>query len=243
MKEFFKKYKKVIIIVLIVLFLIGSGTAVYFLFFYQKLETSSTNESNAIQQQENGITQVPEFELSSSSEALSVMYSASLKWAGDSKVSEFSAVPISISYYDVSYEYIAFEDGKFANWSCIFYSPSKDQTRMYEYDEGVLDDSIGAVDTGEYGSLFYGSVDYPSDVSSIVDSQDIYNDAVDQGLDDESNYVNMYLRDISGYGFVWEIEERSRTEKDEYDIGVIVNTYIYDIYTGELEDIVQEEVY
>jgi hypothetical protein len=46
----------------------------------------------------------------------------------------------------------------------------------------------------------------------------------------------MYLRDTNTYGFVWEIEERSRTQKDEYEIGILKNTYIYDIFSGELEN-------
>jgi hypothetical protein len=53
----------------------------------------------------------------------------------------------------------------------------------------------------------------------------------------------MYLRDTVDYGFVWKVEERSRTEKDEYNRGKVVNTYIYDISSGELIEKLQEEVF
>jgi hypothetical protein len=88
----------------------------------------------------------------------------------------------------------------------------------------------------------YGDIDYPTDLASIIDSTVIYADVLENGLD-ETNYVNMYLEDSSDYGFIWKVEERSKTDMNEYDIGVIVNTYLYDIYTGDLIDIVQEEVY
>ncbi len=53
----------------------------------------------------------------------------------------------------------------------------------------------------------------------------------------------MYLMNTQTYGFVWRIEERSKSQRDEYDIGEIINVYIFDIYTGDLKDIFQEEVY
>jgi ABC-type uncharacterized transport system substrate-binding protein len=105
-----------------------------------------------------------------------------------------------------------------------------------------LEDDTEALDIGEYQGTMYNSIDYPTDLDNVVESTVIYADALENGLDEE-NYVNMYLGDSIDYGYVWKVEERSRTEKDEYDIGVLENTYIYDINTGDLDDITQEEVY
>jgi hypothetical protein len=234
MKEFFNKHKKIIIIVLIILFLLGVSTAVYFIFFNEKSEPEQWQDLETTQEFTDEPMPEPTFDLKTSSEAIEATYELAQNWSSDAKLFECSAVPTSITYPNVTYEYIGFEDGKFANWFCTYYSASKRENKMYEYKEGNVDDSIEAADVGEYGYILYADINYP-EPSSVVDSVDIYTDALDQGLDDEANYVNMYLWDTSNYGFVWEIEERSRTEKDEYEIGILENTYIYDIFSGELE--------
>jgi len=217
------------------LLLLGISTTVYFIFFNKKTEPQEWEDLETVQQNSNEPMPEPTFDLKTSTQAIKTTYEAAQNWSSDVELFECSATPITVTYPNVKYEYIAFEDGKFANWTCTYYSSDKRQTKMYGYDEGEVDDSIEAIDIGEYGYLLYGEINYP-DPLSVVDSVDIYADAVKQGLDDETNYVNMYLRDTSTYGFVWEIEERNRTQKDEYEIGILENTYIYDVYSGSLKE-------
>jgi hypothetical protein len=244
MKEFFKKYKKIIIIALIILLLLASALAIYFIFFKDKNSNSvQWEELETIDQEQNTTLPEPEFVLNSSSKAIEITYAAAKEWSNDVKLYECSAVPITVSYPEIKYENVGFKDGKYSSWMCTYYSTSKDQTRIYEYKDGVLDDSTEAIDTGEYGYLMYGDVDYPKDVSKLSDSIVVYMDAIEQGMDVEANYVNMYLTDTVSYGYVWGIEERSRTEMDEYEIGLPVHTYIYNRDTGKLIKITEEELF
>ena len=106
----------------------------------------------------------------------------------------------------------------------------------------VLSKGMRLFDIGEYGSLMYDDVSYPTDLTSIVDSTTIYPKAIDEGMDDEANYVNMYLGDTIDYGYVWRIEEHDKEEMDEYGIGVLINVYVFDL-SGNLKIVTQEEVY
>jgi hypothetical protein len=242
MNGFFQKNKKLLII-LIVLLLLGLGAIVYFFVLDGSFGSKDVNsDENQVEMQEEEVTPLPDFDEKSSSEAIEATSTAALAWSSDAKLYNCSGLPTSMQYPDITYEYVGSDQGKYYRWMCTYYSAKKRETIIYGYVEGELDDDTEAMDIGEYGDLLYGDIDYPTDLTGIVDSTTIYADALSNGLD-ETNYVNMYLEDSSDYGFVWKLEERSKTEKDEYDIGVIINTYIYDIITGKLEDIVQEEVY
>mgnify|MGYP001135621249 CR=1 FL=1 len=98
------------------------------------------------------------------------------------------------------------------------------------------------MDIGDYGDLLNGDEDYPRDPTTLVDSEDIYNAAVSEGLDETNNYVNMYLGSTGAFGYVWQIDERSKENQNEYEVGIIQNVYIYNANTGELVNVVQEEV-
>jgi hypothetical protein len=245
MKDFFQKNKKLLIIILIVLLLLITGTLLYIFVFKDMLngDTDTQNTDVSQEQESNTTTPVPEFVLSSSAEAIEAMYKSGQEWSDDIEIYDCSGIPTTVTYPDIEYPYVGASDGEYSAWMCTFYSPSKAETRLYEYKNGALEEPTEAMDIGEYGYLLYGDINYPDGYAKLADSSDIYVDALEQGLDDEANYVNMYLWDTSDYGFVWQLEERSRTQQDEYEIGVIVNTYIYDRYTGQLKDIVQEEVY
>jgi hypothetical protein len=244
MKEFFKKNKKVLIIILITVLVIALGVGLYLFVFKDMIGGKEIDDSSDTQTtMENEETPMPEYTTESSSRIIEETYNVATDWAADVKLYDCSGIPTTFTYPDVTYEFVGADSGKYYNWNCTYYSPSKAQTKIFTYTDGKLKDSADPVDIGEYGYLIYDDVNYPSNLSDIVDSAEIYAKAVKEGLNDEANYVNMYLKDISDYGFVWEIEERSRTQKDEYDIGLIVNTYIYDIFSGELVEILQEEVY
>ena len=245
MKEFLKKYKKILIIILMILLLLAIGAVIYFFVFNQKEESNDSDQN--ITQQENTTedtetSREPQYNEVSSSEAVEATYTSAKKWAEDVKLYDCSGLPTSVAYPDISYNFIGAESGKYYRWMCTYYSESEAAIKIFVYEEDIVNDESEPMDIGEDGSLIYGNVDYPTDLTGIVDSELVYASALEQGLN-ETNYVNMYLMDLSDYGFVWNVEERSKTELDEYSIGAIQNTYIFDIYTGELQDILQKEVY
>jgi hypothetical protein len=247
MKEFINKYKKVLIIVLIVLLLGVSSLAVYFFIFNKGADDSAEdNYDQAIEQEDtvledNTTFTPPDYVEVSSSEAIDATAVAAKEWASDAKLYNCTGLPTSVSFEETTYDYIGAEAGKYWRWDCTYYSKSKAETKIFIFDENGVDGNAEAIAIGEYEDSMYDAIDYPEDLGGIVDSTEVYATALEQGLNKE-NYVNMYLTDVGDYGFVWQLEERSKTEKDESDIGVLLNTYIFDIYTGELKDKVQEEV-
>jgi hypothetical protein len=252
MNGFFQKNKTWIMIVLALLLLIGLGLGVYFFVLDQDLSFFTKEGENVEEVDEEGqeqppaqgdtVSPMPDYDERSSGEAIDATYVAAKAWADDVELYNCTGIPTSVQFEDITYEYIGAEDGKYYRWMCTYYSQGKEQTKIFAYVGGELEDDTEALDIGEYQGTMYNSIDYPTDLDNVVESTVIYADALENGLDEE-NYVNMYLGDSIDYGYVWKVEERSRTEKDEYDIGVLENTYIYDINTGDLDDITQEEVY
>lgn len=240
MRDFFKK-KKYILLVLLLLVLLGVGYFVYVYFFKDTgAEDEKTSEGNVVQD----VTPRPEYDMRGSSEAMIATYASAKDWASDSKLYSCSGITLSsVEYPDVIFYFLGAQQGSYANWTCTYYSKTLGMTRIYVYDEGIVDDSTEAMEIGEYGNLMYDAITYPTDLSAVVDSTDIYQAALDNGLDPINNYANMYLSNSTEYGFVWKLHERSTTESDEYSNGLIVNSYVFDISTGELITKVQEEVY
>jgi hypothetical protein len=241
MKEWLQKYRKTIIIIaIILLLLIMIGLSVYFIFF----RNSNTEVSNDNQQTSKDVTPPPTYVLSDSSEAISITSTAAKQWSSDAKLYDCSGLTLSsVQYPDVTYYFQGADSGKFSSWLCTYYSKSKGMIKIFDYDEGELDDTEEAMEIGEYGYLTYDSVEYPSDLASIVNSSDIYNSTLELGLDLENNFVNMYLGDTVDYGFVWRVDEKSREEINEYGVNVVINTYIFDIYTGKSLGIITGEIY
>jgi hypothetical protein len=256
MSEFFKKNKKVLIIILGVFLLLALGAGVYFFILDGELSglpgTDKTNQEenmddmggdeNVPEEIDESVTPMPDYDERSSKEAIDATYIAAKEWSEDVELYKCQGLPTSVQFPDITYEYIGAEGGKYYRWMCTYYSKDKAQTKIFAYVGGEFDESTEALDIGEFGDLLYDSIEYPTDIDGIVESTVVYANALENGLDEE-NYANIYLGDAGDYGYVWKIEERSKTEKDEYEIGVLQNIYIYDIYTGELVDKTQEEVF
>lgn len=244
MKEFLKKNKKTLIILLVILLLLGVGVVAYFFVLEGNLSIDDkADEKVSTEEEQEDLTPLPEFETRSSSEAIELTSEQAKAWSDDVKLYNCSGLPTSVQFEDVTYKYVGSEDGNYYRWMCTYYSPSEEATKVYVYVGGELEPDREAVDIGEFGELTYDDIEYPTDLANIVDSMEIYANALEEGLDDEAYYVNMYLSNSREHGYVWRVEERSRTDLNEYEIGKIINTYIFDIYTGELEEKVQEEVY
>ena len=243
MKEFFNKHKKLLLIILIILLLLGILASLYFFVFKDMINGPDDSDDVVTQLIEKELSPIPEYDERSGLEAILATYEAAKEWSSDVQLYDCSGLTLSsVDLGDIVYEYLGADEGKYSQWLCTYYSDSKDQTRIYKYDEGVVDGDSEAMDIGEYGYLMYGNLDYPSNLTVIVDSTEIYTKVVENGYDD-FNYLNMYVTDTSNYGFVWKVDERSKTEVDEYDMELLVNTYIFDLYTGELKIISQEDIY
>jgi len=244
MKEFFEKYKKIIIIVLIILLLLLIGLGIYFFVLKDNGTEESTTSDQSTEATEDTVTPMPEYDERSSSEAIEATYAEAKVWSSDAKLYDCSGLTLSsVVYPDITYTFLGVDGGKYRDWNCTYYSSSKGQTLMYIYDQGDIDGNTDdAFDTGEYGYLQYGDIQYPADPTSIVDSNDVYATAVENGLDGDTNYYNMYLGDTMDYGYVWRVEEKSRTEVDEDDIAVVLYTYIIDT-NGALIGKVEDSIY
>lgn len=248
MKEFFNKNKKVLLIILVGVLLVSFGAVVYFFILDKgaatedKIDKITTVDEEQLQEGEDKTPGVPDYDVVSSSEAVDATYVSAQAWSDDVKLYNCTGLPTSVQFSDITYDFVGADSGKYFQWICTYYSKGEMATKIFLYKDGVVDESTPAVEIGEYGELVYNEISYPTDLTSIVDSVEIYAGALEQGLSEE-NYVNMYLADVADYGFVWKVVERSKTDKDENDIGALQNVYIFDIYTGELEDITQKEVY
>jgi hypothetical protein len=243
MNKFFEKNRKVLTTIFIILLVVAVGVILNFFVLKdkntadvdtgtEKVEQSESSNQPVIEESEEA--PIPEYTTESSSKVISETYEAAKKWSSDVKLYDCTAIPATFTYSDTTYEFVGADSGKYYNWNCTYYSPSKAQIKIFTYTDGKMRESADAIDIEEYELSRYSDIEYPSNLSDIVDSTEIYAKVVKEGLNNESNYVSMYLRDTVDYGFVWKVEERSRTQKDEYDMGLIENIYIYDISSGEL---------
>jgi hypothetical protein len=243
MKEFLKKYKKVLIIILLILLLIGIGIGVYFMFFRDGV-SDDVNSTDSVSETGKEVSAEPEYDERSSREAILATYENAKVWSSDVVLYDCSGVTMSsVEFPDVKYYFLGADQGKYATWNCTYYSKSLGEIKIFQYDEGVSDEGIESMEIGEFGYLTYDAPTYITDLSTIADSSDLYATALENGLNDTDNYVNMYMRYSNQYGPIWKLDERSKEVKDEYGIGELVNVYLFDIYTGSLKDILQEEVY
>lgn len=243
MKDFINKNKRKILVIVLILLLLSAVITSYLIFFKQNSNLDDTPVEENKESVNNNVSPKPEYTLTTSKDALTITSQAAKAWASDVQLYDCSGLPISsIEYPDITYYYLGASGGEYSNWYCTYYSKSLAQTRIFMITNGELNDGTEAMDIGEFGPLTYDSIDYIEDLNEVVDSKVIYSTAKSKGLDDEKNYVNMYLFNSNTYGYIWKLEERSKDEKGEYDIGVLVNTYVFDI-TGNLKDILQESVY
>jgi hypothetical protein len=249
MKEFFNQYKKIFIIVLIIFLVAAIGAGIYFFVLDDRdADVDESNGDNIAQEttpQDSAnanVSELPDYDERSSSEAIEATNSAAKEWSSDAKLYKCQGVTTSAVFPDIVYDFVGADNGNYYRWNCTYYSASKAEIKIFGYVEGELESDTQAMDIGEFGDLLYGDVDYPNDPTTLVDSGDIYTSVVSEGLDETNNYVNMYLGDTGAFGYVWKVDERSKEDQNEYEVGIIQNVYIYNANTGQLIDVVQEEV-
>lgn len=238
--------KKFIIIAIILLFLLLGAIGGYFLLRNKDKDTETKDGNTTSEQQNNNNTtpNPPTFVYGTSSEAILATSEQAKDWANDAQLYDCSGLTTSTYTTGATvYKYVGAKEGGFSRWNCTYYSKSKNAINIFSYVNGELEEPAGELENGEYGYLLYGDINYPTNLTKIADSKDLYTKAITLGLDVENNYVNMYLANTQDYGYVWRIDERSKTDKDEYDVGVIVNVYVFGRDSGELIEITQESVF
>lgn len=245
MKEFIKKYKKILIIILIILLLLGIGLGIYFIFFKNIDNSAGNNNDTEIEteMEDQKVAELPDYDERSSSEAIIATYDSAKAWSSDVKLYNCTGMTTSsLEFPDITYYFVGAESGKYARWICTYYSKSLAMTNSYVYKEGSIIGGEEPFEIGEYGYMLYDGITYPTNLESIVDSTLVYTAAMENGMNDSVNYVNMYLFNSQDYGFVWKIDERSRNDKDEYGTGLLIKAYVFDMYTGALKTISTESI-
>lgn len=234
------KKKKLLIILLVIFVLLTATIGGYVLLKLNKSKTEDNNESNVTEENIQDESKfIPyEFTYYSSTEGISKTNEAAVNWATDAKLYSCSGVTSStVKINDHTYEFVAGDKGDYREWFCEYYSPSKKETMIITYDGEVNINEAIAI--GEYSESLYNGVVYPT-VSKIISTEILFQ-GVDLNRDDY--YYNIYLVDLSKYGYVWKLEERSKTEKDNFDVGLTIKSYVFDPYTGEIIDTVNGAVY
>lgn len=228
--------KKSIILIILVLVVVG-GLAAYFL---TQTNTRTTNRNDNIQAE----VTPPILELVSSTEAIAATSEAAKSWASDAKLYDCSGLTISsLTVSRVKFTHLGANKGSYNSWICTYYSASKGQTNIYKYKKEKVAGGDEPVNIGKYSDTMYNSIKYPSNLSSLKSSNEIFQNAVNKGLDADTNFVNMYLTNTQDYGYVWKLDERSKTEVDEYEIGLLINSYIFDSVSGSLKTISKTDIY
>lgn len=244
--------KKLIIIAIILLFLLFGAIGGYFLLKNKNKDTETKDGNTTSEQQnnddnnssDNTTPNPPTFVYGTSSEAILATSEQAKEWANDAQLYDCSGLTTSTySTGTTVYKYVGAQEGDFSRWNCTYYSKTRHATNIFSYVNGKPEQPGEELDIGEYGKYLYDDINYPTNLTKIADSKDLYAKAITLGLDIENNYVNIYLANTQDYGYVWRIDERSKTDKDEYDVGVIVNVYVFGRDNGELIEITQESVF
>lgn len=241
-----KKAKLGIVIVIILLLLAGVGYI-----FLSKDDTSDSqqeeesssqaNEEDSDRQESdlNPPKQGMTFSYYNSAEALRAVEKAGLEWQSDAVLNKCNGLTISsLETPTKTYEFVAGNDGTYRSWFCEYYSSSMKQIMIITYNGEV--DKEEPIDIGEYSESLYNHGTNPEKVSDLADATEVYS-KVD--TNDDEYYYNMRVKYLDDYGFVWTVEEMSKTELDEYDMNKTVNTYIFNAVTGEFIESVDSEVY
>jgi len=242
--------KKVSIIIVVIILLLFAAFAGYLLLKSESDVDDLENKEITAQEASTNTTDKTEeesfiphkFTYYSSTEGLVSTDTAAKTWASDAKL--YSCSGITVSSYQIDdhiYEYVGNENGNYTSWLCDFYSQSKGATMIVIYKNGESELSE-VVEIGQYSAGMYNNIDYPSDVSKIVATSSLYSVLEDQ-MDKSNYYYNMYLADTSDYGYVWKVEETSKTEMDEYNQNVVTRTFVFNPYTGELTNTLEGSIY
>jgi hypothetical protein len=173
----------------------------------------------------------------SSSEVFPEILEKAADWSADFKVLGCSGITInSLEINGEKLTFIGAEDGRFASWSCNIFSANKKQSRTILWNKGelVFSDPITLEDN--VASLIENRSSF-NELDSVVSSSEIFEKALEKGLNTETNFYNFYIGEAVTNKFpksyVWQIEERSKTEKDSNGVSKLIQNYFYDAKTGE----------
>ncbi len=210
------------------------GVASFALLIYAMSNVVPNQDSDNVSiSVENPINPEAELKVISSNSALAQIYATATSWAADAKAiscNGSATIAVNTAIY-------GYNQGKFANWNCFFYSESlqQDTTISWQNDNTQLK-KAHITYTGAQGEInpndriFYNISDFGS-------SDEIMKTALNNGFDLEKNFPGI------GFGSytarqkyngqpVWELREFDRNNPENE-----VRIYYFDSKTNELLDI------
>lgn len=240
-----KNKKLLIIIIAIILLLLLSGGAIYW-FLIRDNNVDNTSSNKPID--DDNITQefkIPSYKAQDFSEIASQIEKDLKEWSKDYRIHSVTGMTTYTMNGDEKVFY-GTEGGKFSSWMIDVYSPSKQASVMYLWDDGVgeIGEEMDISEDGKYIVDMYDNKEVFNDITSLVSTQSIVEEARKNGLDDTTNYIFIYLGESNtmdyGNQYVWKIDERSKTEEDEYSTGLFLNGYVVDAKTGKFISTAEE---
>lgn len=223
-----KKKDSKLFLLIILIVVIGAGLAV-FLVFFNKPAQETTTDNNATTTEEKVV--LPSFTTANSKEAFAAIKAKIETWATDAKVETYSGLGSSLVSEDKVTRYGA-EKGAFQLWSATVYSPKKgaEVNVMYRNGEVSMSEELKVDD---FMKKVYQSKKLFDANPSVVDSDTIYNKAIEQGMDLNGNYHQMYLMFDKDGKLQWSVQVRSLSNVDAYGTGNVLNTYYFDAFKGD----------
>lgn len=214
------------------LIIIGISSFVLLIYAISNIVPNQTSDNNSINV-ENPINPEADLKVISSNSALAQIYATAMNWAADAKtISCNGSATISVNTAIYGYN-----QGKFANWTCFFYSESlqQDTTVSWKNDTTELKQAHVTY-TGASGEInpderiFYNISDFGS-------SDEIVSLAINNGFNLEQNFPGIgfgsyTVREKYADRAVWELREFDRTNPENE-----VRIYYFDAKTNELLDI------
>ncbi|MBN1374075.1 hypothetical protein JW962_01955 [Candidatus Dojkabacteria bacterium] len=217
--------------------LIATGTTIFIL---TRPKNNPNTENQEIQETEDPekdesetITNIPEVTFLSSTEAYVKLLESAKAWAPDAQISMLQAVTESVEQAN-SREFYGATAGKYNFWSANIYSASKAEISTVILKNNVMEVQAG-VSIYESLTAIYEDQPYITDISAFVSSETVYTTAKAAGLDNENNIYDIYLMyDKTTEKWVFRVDEKSKTELDEYDCPFSVKYYFVDAVSGNL---------
>jgi len=185
------------------------------------------------------LANIPEYDKEFSKPVFESVSEAAMEWADDYRIISGSAtiLPYISTESNIRY-FLGFDMGAYTKWNFIVYSPSRDEDVSLRWEEGRT--TFG---TPYQASKNADKRDYYNDLDSIISSEKVYKIVKDNGFNEETNYIDIHFgypaaRQIYGSNYIWEVQEKSKTLKEDFDntyiTGKVIRTYFIDGQKGDL---------
>jgi hypothetical protein len=124
-----------------------------------------------------------------------------------------------------------------ASWTCNVFSKEKKQVRIAIWNSGDVTLSTPVTMNNQYISAISKKPAF-NELEKAISSEKALAIAKEAGLNSDENDAYLFIGEstINQYGaqYVWYIEERSKTKKDEDGVFELISKYYIDAYEGKL---------